>query len=58
MTTFHSWNDVKPEIFDVDDLDAIAAGGHRTAGDDGGGCGQAGLYPVTDTNRVLHHWLW
>lgn len=29
MTTFHSWDDVKREIFDAEDLDAIAAGAQR-----------------------------
>ncbi|WP_405998394.1 helix-turn-helix domain-containing protein [Streptomyces sp. NBC_00829] len=29
MTTFHSWDDVKREVFDAEDLDVIAAGAQR-----------------------------
>jgi DNA-binding XRE family transcriptional regulator len=29
MTTFHSWDDVKREVFDAEDLDEIAAGAQR-----------------------------
>jgi DNA-binding XRE family transcriptional regulator len=29
MTTFHSWDDVKGEIFDAEDLDEITAGAKR-----------------------------
>ncbi|WP_369036797.1 hypothetical protein [Streptomyces adonidis] len=29
MTTFHSWDEVKEEVFDAEDLDKIAAGAPR-----------------------------
>jgi hypothetical protein len=29
MTTFHSWEDVKREVFDAEDLNVIAAGAQR-----------------------------
>ncbi|MFI1252488.1 helix-turn-helix domain-containing protein [Streptomyces netropsis] len=29
MTSFHSWDDVKREVFDAEDLDEIAAGARR-----------------------------
>ncbi|MPY64887.1 helix-turn-helix domain-containing protein [Streptomyces spongiae] len=29
MTSFHSWDEVKHEVFDADDLDAITAGARR-----------------------------
>ncbi|MDX2543997.1 helix-turn-helix domain-containing protein [Streptomyces sp. WI04-05B] len=29
MTSFHSWDEVKEEVFDAEDLDEIAAGARR-----------------------------